>query len=181
MRTRHYTNLSVLYRMGGVIDKSTFERKIAKIAAEEDDFIALNDPRDFRVSNYTPREKDISDTQVAIIEYHNFDDGVISIDITCEDKTKISELKLICESVDGGGPNGVDLANKATYGDGVVGGEDYEYAEAAIMAVEIDGARYSLPEATFQRSHSRVWLWVYNQETGDHELDFFGSQALPDP
>jgi len=166
---------------GEVIPKSFFEDKIVKIAEEDDDFMELEDIRDFRVSNYTPREKDISDTQVAIIEYHDFEEGVINIDIPCENKTKISQLKLICESVDGVGPNGEDLATRATYGEGAVSGEEYEYAEAAIMEVELDGARYTLPEARFQRSHSRVWLWVYDEETGLHNLDFFGSQALPDP
>lgn len=38
-----------------------------------------------------------------------------------------------------------------------------------------------MPEATFERSHSRVWLWIYDDEIGEHALDFFGSQALPDP
>lgn len=166
---------------GEVIPKSFFEDKIAKIAEEDDDFIELEDIRDFRLSRYTPREKDISDTQVAIIETHDFDEGVICIDIPCEDKIKFSQLKLICESVEGVGPNGEDLATRATYGEGAVGGEDYEYAEAAIMEVELDGVKYALPEATFQMSHSRVWLWVYDEETGLHDLDFFGSQALPDP
>lgn len=166
---------------GETIDKSFFEEKIAKIALDDDEFWELDDPRDFRVCNYTQREMDISKSQVAIIEYREFEEGTICIDVPCDDKDKISELKLVCESVDGFGPNGVDLATKATYGEGVVGGEDYESAEAAIMAIEIDGIRHALPEATFERSQSRVWLWVYVEEAGEHALDFFGSQALPDP
>lgn len=166
---------------GTTIDKSFFEEKIAKIAMDDDEFWELDDPRDFRVCNYTQREKDISKSQVAIIEYREFEEGTISIDVPCDDKDKISELKLVCESVDGFGPNGVDLATKATYGEGVVGGEDYESAEAAIMAIEIDGIRYALPEATFETWHGRVWLWVNDEETKKHGLDFFGSKALADP
>jgi hypothetical protein len=166
---------------GETIDKSIFEEKIAKIALEDDEFCELDDPRDFRVCFYTQREKDINKSQVAIIEYREFEEGAISIDVPCDDRDKISELKLVCESVDGYGPNGVDLATKATYGEGVVGGEEYESAEAAIMAIEIDGIRYALPEATFETWHGRVWLWVYDEETKEHGLDFFGSKALADP
>jgi hypothetical protein len=166
---------------GETIHQSYFTEKVCKIADQDDDFIEFEDPRDFRIDDYKPRERDITASEVAIIEYHNFEEGIISLEIPCEDKDKISELKLVCISVDGGTTKGVDLASKATYGEGVVGGEEYDFAEAAIMAIEVDGIRYSLPEARFDRSHSRVWLWKYDEECGEHGLDFFGSQALPDP
>ena len=164
-----------------VINQSFFEQKVDKIAKQDNEFCEFEDPRDFRVNDYKLREKDITNSQVAIIEYHNFEEGTISVDIPCDEKHKILELKLVCEDVDGGGPNGQDLATKATYGEGIVGGEEYEYSESAIVAIEIDSIRYPLPEATFEKSHSRVWLWVYNKESDEHELDFFGSQALADP
>ncbi|MEJ6509005.1 MAG: hypothetical protein QNL76_06340 [Octadecabacter sp.] len=166
---------------GETIHQSYFEEKADKIAEQDEDFIEFEDPRDFRIDGYQPRERDIASSEVAIIEYHNFEKGIISVEIPCDDKNKVSELKLVCVSVDGGTTEGPDLASKATYGDGAVGCEEYDFAEAAIMAIEVDGIRYSLPEAKFEKSHSRVWLWVYDEESGEHELDFFGSQALPDP
>ena len=166
---------------GDTIHQSHFADKVKKIAQHDDDFLEFEDPRDFRVDGYKPREKDIIDSQVAIIEYHDFEEGSISIEIPCDEKDKASELKLVCVSVDAGTNDGTDLATTATYGEGAVGGEEYDFAEAAIMAVEVDGIRYSLPEASFEKSHSRVWLWDYDDECGEHGLDFFGSQALPDP
>jgi hypothetical protein len=166
---------------GETINQSFFDQKVAKIAEFDDEFMEYEDPRDFRVNYFQAREKDINKSQVAIIEYHNFENGHISVEIPCDQKDKILEMKLVCESVDGHGPNGVDLASKATYGEGIVGSEEYEYAEAAILGLEIDGIRYLLPEATFENPRSRVWLWVYDDETDEHVLDFFGSQALPDP
>jgi hypothetical protein len=166
---------------GETLHQNYFTEKMEKIVEQDDDFIEFEDPRDFRIDGYIPRDKDILESQVAIIEYHNFEEGNISLKVPCDDKDKISELKLVCVSVDGGTTDGIDLASKATYGDGVVGCEEYDFAEAAIMAIEVDGIRYPLPEATFEKSHSRVWLWVCDEESGNHELDFFGSQALPDP
>lgn len=166
---------------GDTIHQSYFADKVEEIAEHDDDFLEFEDHRDFRVDGYKPREKDIDDSQVAIIEYHHFEEGSISVEIPCDEKDKISELRLICVSVDGGTIDGTDLATTATYGEGVVGDEEYDFAEAAIMAVEVDGIQYSLPEASFEKSHSRVWLWDYDDECGEHSLDFFGSQALPDP
>ena len=166
---------------GEKIDQSFYEEKIEIIADQDDSFEEFWDERDFRTTLNTPREKDITPSQVGIVEYHQFEEGIISAEIPCEDKNKLSDMKLVCASVEGFGPNGLDLATKATYGEGIVGVEEYENAEEAIMAVEVDGQRYSLPEATFEKSDSRVWLWVYDGENGEHSLDFFGSQSLPDP
>ena len=43
----------------------------------------------------------------------------------------------------------------------IVGGEEYEDAEYAIMGLEIDGNTYELPEAKFDKL-ARVYLWNYN-------------------
>ena len=167
---------------GETIDNEFFEEKVSKIAEENDDFEEGAHERDFRIYNYTPRDKHATSSQVALVEVHEFSDGRTSIDVPCEDKNKISELKLICESVDSQGPKGEeDLATRATYGDGVVGGEETDHRECAIMALEVDGIKYSLPEANFEKSRSRVWLWIYDEESGEHYMDFMGSQNLPDP
>ncbi|MDC0959264.1 hypothetical protein OAR42_02210 [Planktomarina temperata] len=166
---------------GETIEQSFFEDKLAKLIEHDDFFEEYVDSRDFRSLAMKPREKDITESQVALIEYHSFEQGIIRMEIPCDEPEKISQMKLVCESVDGYGPNGEDLATTATYGEGVVGSEEYDHAEYAIVAIEVDGKRYLLPEASFEKSHSRVWLWEYDNETGGHGLEFFGSQALPDP
>jgi len=166
---------------GETIEQSFFEDKLAKLTEHDDFFEEYVDSRDFRSLAMKPREKDITESQVALIEYHSFEQGIIRMEIPCDEPEKISQMKLVCESVDGYGPNGEDLATTATYGEGVVGSEEYDHAEYAIVAIEVDGKRYLLPEASFEKSHSRVWLWEYDNETGGHGLEFFGSQALPDP
>ena len=166
---------------GETIEQSFFEDKLAKLIEHDDFFEEYVDSRDFRSLGMKPREKDITESQVALIEYHSFEQGIIRMEIPCDEPEKISQMKLVCESVDGYGPNGEDLATTATYGEGVVGSEEYDHAENAIVAIEVDGKRYLLPEASFEKSRSRVWLWEYDNECGGHGLDFFGSQALPDP
>ena len=177
----HQANFKFTLSNGETIEQSFFEDKVAKLIEQDDFFEEYEDSRDFRSLAMKPREKDITDSQVALIEYHSFEQGIIRMEIPCDEPEKISQMKLVCESVDGYGPNGEDLATTATYGEGVVGSEEYDHAEYAIVAIEVDGKRYLLPEASFEKSHSRVWLWEYDNETGGHGLEFFGSQALPDP
>ena len=171
---------------GETIGQDFFEKRVAEMALKDDEageyFEEGTDPRDFKSVNNDPRSKDITESQVAIIEYHEFENGVSTLEIPCEDKDKIMAMKLMCDSVDRPGPSGdVDLATKATYGESIVGGEEYGGAEWPIMGVELDGEIFPLSEAKFDRSHSRVWLWVYDEEDKTHGLDFFGSQELPDP
>lgn len=170
---------------GETISQSFFEEKVDKIVEYDEYFEEYFDSRDFRIQLGEPRERGIKDSEVAIIEYHNFEEGSVSVDVPCDAKEIITELKLVCESVDGyvkdGDEVATDLATTATYGEGVVGSEEYENAELAIKGLEVDGKRYLLPEAVFNKSHSRVWLWTFNDEFGRHTLDFFGSQGLPDP
>jgi hypothetical protein len=177
----HQANFKFTLSNGETIEQSFFEDKLAKLTEHDDFFEEYVDSRDFRSLAMKPREKDITESQVALIEYHSFEQGIIRMEIPCDEPEKISQMKLVCESVDGYGPNGEDLATTATYGEGVVGSEEYDHAEYAIVAIEVDGKRYLLPEASFEKSHSRVWLWEYDNETGGHGLEFFGSQALPDP
>lgn len=170
---------------GETISQSFFEEKVDKIVECDEYFEEYFDSRDFRIQLGEPRERGIKDSEVAIIEYHNFEEGSVSVDVPCDAKEIITELKLVCESVDGyvkdGDEVATDLATTATYGEGVVGSEEYENAELAIKGLEVDGKRYLLPEAVFKKSHSRVWLWTFDDEFGKHTLDFFGSQELPDP
>ena len=166
---------------GETIGQSFFEEKVEKLVEFDEFFEEYFDPKDYRIMLGNPRERGIKDSEVAIIEYHNFEEGSVSIDIPCDAREIITEMKLVCESVDGFVKDGNDVATTATYGEGVVGSEEYEHAEAAIVGLEVDGKRYSLPEAVFKKSHSRVWLWTFNDEFGKHTLDFFGSQELPDP
>jgi hypothetical protein len=171
---------------GETIGQDIFEKRVAEIALQDDEvgeyFEEGEDPRDFKFFNHYPRSKDITESQVAIIEYHEFENGVSTLEIPCEDKDKIMAMRLMCDNVDAQGPAGEeDLATTATYRENVVGGEEYEHAELPIMSVELDGEIYPLPEAKFDSSHSRVWLWVYDEEDKTHGLDFFGSQELPDP
>ena len=162
---------------GDSVTQEFFEEKLVKLLEDDMTFEEGVDPRDYKCVNFSARERDINKSQVGIVEYHEFEDGEVSIDIPCEDVDKIQNMRLLCESVDKDG----DFATTATYLEGIVGGEEYESAEYAIDGIEIDGEVYNIPAATFNKAHSRVWQWLYNEESGQHEMDFFGSQSLPDP
>ena len=146
------------------------------------EFYFSNHPKDFRFVNHDARPKDIQEGQVAIVEICEFENGKVSLEIPCEDKTKIAEMKLICESIDRCGPSGnVDLATTATYGEQIVGCPEYEDAEYAIMGLEIDGNTYELPEAKDATASLRVYLWSYNEEIEKYTFDLFGTKGLVDP
>ena len=169
---------------GAKISKELFEKENFPEHDRADDELwdgSATELSGYSIINHAPREKDATSTQVGIIEYHHFESGTICIDVEECDEGSIKTLRLLCESVDRPGPSGMDLATAATYEDGVVGIEDYDQAEYAINGIQIAGKDYALPEATFEKSHSRVWLWVYDDESGKHSLDFFGSQDLADP
>ncbi|MDB3948435.1 hypothetical protein N9370_01540 [Paracoccaceae bacterium] len=170
---------------GAKISKELFEKEfLVEDGEDEEDWDDIDAGLEFSgysLINHAPREKDATSTQVGIVEYHDFESGTICIDVEECDEGSFKTLKLLCESVDRSGPSGMDLATTATYLEGAVGGEEYQSAECAINGIQIAGKDYALPEATFEKSHSRVWLWVYDDESGEHSLDFFGSQALADP
>jgi len=167
---------------GETIEQSFFEENVAELI-EEDDWDGTGpELSGYSIINHAPRNKDATTTQVGIVEYHHFESGKISIDLGDCGEESLTTFRLLCESVDRAGPAGnMDLATTATYEDGIVGIEDYEHAEYAINGIQIAGKNYPLPEATFDKSHSRVWLWVYDEDEKMHLMDFFGSQALPDP
>jgi len=167
---------------GESISRDFFEQRNAELAEEDQAFDIYEEPRGFLTVNHKPRLKDISESQVAIIEYHEFERGVSEIEIPSVENKIITSMRLICESVDRSGPSGqIDVATVATYCEAIVGSDEYENAEFAIMGVELDGEIYPVQEAKFENAHSRVWLWVYDSEEEKHGLDFFGSQTLPDP
>jgi hypothetical protein len=167
---------------GETIEQSFFEDKVAKLIEEDDWDGTDTELSGYSIINHAPRDKDATTTQVGIVEYHHFESGKISIDLGECGEESLTTFRLMCESVDRAGPAGnMDLATTATYEDGIVGIEDYEHAEYAINGLQIAGKNYPLPEATFDKSHSRVWLWVYDEDEKMHLMDFFGSQALPDP
>jgi hypothetical protein len=177
----NWNKLSFSLSSGDTIEHEFFEKKWYEFDPDGE-FYCSNHPKDFLFINHDARPKDIQEGQVAIVEYREFENGKVSLEIPCEDKNKIAGMKLICESVDRCGPSGnVDLATTATYGEGIVGGEEYEDAEYAIMGLEIDGNTYELPEAKFDKASLRVYLWNYNDESEEYTFDFFGSKGLVDP
>ena len=181
----NWNKLSFSLSSGDTIEHEFFENGWHDFDPDGE-FYYSNHPKDFRFVNHDARPKDIQEGQVAIVEYREFENGKVNVEIPCEDKTKIAAMKLICGSVDRCGPSGnVDLATTATYGEGIFGGEHFgeecEHAKYAIMGLEIDGNTYELPEAKFDKSFCRVFLWNYNDERKEYELDFFASQVLVDP
>lgn len=166
---------------GEKIEQSFFEDNVAELIEEDDWDGTSPELSGYSIINHAPRDKDATATQVGIVEYHHFESGKICVDLGDCGEESLATFRLLCESVDRPGPAGMDLATTATYEDGVVGIEDYEHAEYAINGIQIAGKDYPLPEATFDKSHSRVWLWVYDEDEKQHLMDFFGSQALPDP
>ena len=65
-----------------------------------------------------------------------------------------------------------------TYQEAIVGSEEYGYSEHAILAFQLNGLEFDVSPPTFTQSLSRTWLYKFNADEQEHELDFSGSSSF---
>ena len=59
--------------------------------------------------------------------------------------------------------------------DGNTISSDFEFY---LDAIEYKGVDYELNNLSFENAHSRLWVWQYNSETADFELDYLTSANI---
>ena len=116
---------------------------------------------------------DPTEDQVAIVAYTEFEDGVSETEIEYSLDQLPEDFRIKCFDVDAYG-----LVGEITYGDAVVGTEEYGYAESAITAFLIDGRETEVSYPSFSQFRAREWLYRYDPEMGKHSMDFFGSKGF---
>ncbi|EED33609.1 hypothetical protein NOR53_1731 [gamma proteobacterium NOR5-3] len=111
--------------------------------------------------------------EVCLVAYTEFDEGLTTIPLGIQSLSDITVFRIKCRSVDSDG-----FLRNVTYLESIVGTSDYDYAESAILGIEINGASISVPMPAFSTSRSRVWLYRWDEDKGTHEMDFIGSKQL---
>lgn len=123
----------------------------------------------------TPRYDPLPD-EACLVSYTEFEQGVSSTPLPISSLSEIMDFKFECIGVESYG-----FLNEVTYGEAIVGTEEYEYAESAIHHAVLNGHRIPIATPEFSFGRSRVWLYKWNREAKLHEMDFLGSKALPWP
>ena len=85
----NWNKLSFSLSSGDTIEHEFFEKKWYEFDPDGE-FYCSNHPKDFLFINHDARPKDIQEGQVAIVEYREFENGKVSLEIPCEDKNKIA-------------------------------------------------------------------------------------------
>ena len=116
---------------------------------------------------------DPTEDQVAIVAYTEFEDGVSETEIEYSLDQLPDDFRIKCFDVDAYG-----FVGEVTYGDAVVGTEEYGYAESAIMGFLIDGKETVVSSPSFSQFRAREWLYRYDPDMGKHSMDFFGSKGF---
>ena len=116
---------------------------------------------------------DPTEDQVAIVAYTEFEDGVSETEIEYSLDQLPDDFRIKCFDVDAYG-----FVGEVTYGDAVVGTEEYGYAESAIMGFLIDGKETVVSSPSFSQFRAREWLYRHDPEMGKHSMDFFGSKGF---
>ena len=116
---------------------------------------------------------DPTEDQVAIVAYTEFEDGVSETEIEYSLDQLPDDFRIKCFDVDAYG-----FVGEVTYGDAVVGTEEYGYAESAIMGFLIDGKETVVSSPSFSQFRAREWLYRYDPDMGKHSMDFLGSKGF---
>ena len=121
------------------------------------------------VSDYS----DPTEDQVAIVTYVKFEDGFSETHLDCDDEKFPEDFRIKCYDVDR-----VGFIAQYTYQEAIVGSEEYGYSEHAILVFQLNGLEVDVSPPTFTQSLSRTWLYKFNADEQEHELDFSGSSSF---
>ena len=111
--------------------------------------------------------------QICLVSYTEFEEGVTSVTLPVGSISDIQSLYFETVSVDSTG-----FVGEITYDETIVGTEEYEEAESAIQAVLINGERVPIAAPRFSAGRSRVWMYVWSEDEGNHQMDFLASKEL---
>ncbi len=113
------------------------------------------------------------ENQVCLVTYSEFENGSSRTALTLPENSLPEDFKINCFNVDCGG-----FVGKTTYEETIVGSEEYDFAESAIMSLCVNGQKIVISPPTFENPRSRQWLYVFDPQQGEHVLDFLGSKKF---
>jgi hypothetical protein len=111
--------------------------------------------------------------QVCLVAYSEFEYGKSATSLPIDSTDSLKGLRFITKSVDCEG-----FVCHATYYENIVGSEEYNEAEQAIMAIEFHSQQFWITTPTYERARNRVWLYKFAENEQSHQLDFIGSKKI---
>ncbi|MBU3580470.1 hypothetical protein ICN19_00400 [Polynucleobacter sp. AP-Capit-er-40B-B4] len=114
-----------------------------------------------------------NENQVCLVAYTEFEHGMSATNLPLGATESLKGLRFITKSVDCEG-----FVRQATYEENIVGSDEYNRAEQAIMGVEFHDQQFWIAPPVFQSARNRVWLYKFDEGEQNHQLDFVASKKI---
>jgi hypothetical protein len=139
----------------------------------EEDFLNNDIDWDFFVAPTYEAHLEPTDSQICLVAYSEFEYGKSTTSLPCEAADGFKGLRFITKCVDCEG-----FVREATYMENIVGTEEYNSAEMAIIGIEFNGEKFEIAEPIFKSARNRVWLYKFDKNEQSHQIDFIGSKKI---
>ena len=132
-----------------------------------------SDDLDFFVMQCFNESPEPTESQTCLVVYSEFEHGTSATSLPIAAKDSLKGFRFITQSVDCEG-----FIRRVTYEENIVGSEEYNFAESAIMGIEFNGQNFEIASPTFEKSRTRIWLYKFDDKENRHQLDFVGSKKI---
>jgi len=162
------TRCSVINDTGEIssltMDDSELWKKILDEKSDDTDFFTV------KLSNEAPEP---TESQICLVVYSEFEHGTSSTSLPIAATVSLKGLRFITQSVDCEG-----FVRRVTYEENIVGSEEYNFAESAIMGIQFDGQDIEIASPTFEKARTRIWLYKFDGHENSPQLDFVASKKI---
>ena len=128
-----------------------------------------------------PNSTDPEKSQICVVTYDAFQNGVSEVSIDLNEEFDESAICYVTKPIGHAddGPLWEMTVNQSLFvedsyedADGNIISSDFEFY---LDAIEYKGVDYELNNLSFENARSRLWVWQYNSETEEFELDYLTS------
>tara|TARA_A100000164_G_C21732711_1_gene688383 strand:+ start:72 stop:854 length:783 start_codon:yes stop_codon:yes gene_type:complete len=114
--------------------------------------------------------------QVAIVYYEEFQHGISKTEFTVAKKMELENIRFWCANNDCDD----DFVKVSTYYETIVGSEEYDHAEIALLGMDIDGKNMPIELPIYEEYRSRAWVYSYDEAEDQFVMDYLQSKRLPE-
>jgi len=132
-----------------------------------------NDDLDFFTMQSFNESPEPTESKTCLVVYSEFEHGASATSLPIDAKDSLKGFRFITQSVDCEG-----FIRRVTYMENIVGSEEYNFAEAAIMGIEFNGQNFEIASPKFEKSRTRIWLYKFDDKANRHQLDFIESKKI---
>jgi len=132
-----------------------------------------SDDLDFFVMQSSNETPEPTESQTCLVVYSEFEHGTSATSLPIAATDSLKGFRFKTQSVDCEG-----FIRRVTYEENIVGSEEYNFAESAIMGIQFDGQDIEIASPTFERARTRIWLYKFDEHENSHQLDFVASKKI---